>query len=107
MTTTMQRPTATTVSEAGAQRLRLAALLELARERDDPNLDYPELVALLEADSRRQQQRRRRRTSCGLAFRGAPGGSGAPNACGGSRRLVDAIARAHDLPPLLISTYQA
>ena len=54
MTTTTQRPTATAE--------RLAALTELARERDDePDLDYPELVALLEADSRRQQQRRRRR----------------------------------------------
>jgi hypothetical protein len=40
---------------------RLAALLELARERDDePDLDYPELVALLEAEARRLRQRRRR-----------------------------------------------
>ena len=62
MTTTMQRPAATTVSAADAQRLRLAALLELARERDDePDLDYPELVALLEAEARREQLRRRRR----------------------------------------------
>lgn len=54
MTTTMQRPTATTE--------RLAALLELARERDDePDLDYPELVVLLEAEARRQKERRRRR----------------------------------------------
>lgn len=54
MTTTMQRLTATTE--------RLAALLELARERDDePDLDYPELVVLLEAEARRQKERRRRR----------------------------------------------
>ncbi len=60
--TTTQRPTATTVSEAGAQRLRLAALLELAHERDDePDFDYPELIVLLEAEARREQQRRRRR----------------------------------------------
>lgn len=51
MTTTTQRPTATAE--------RLAALIELARERDDePNLDYPELVVLLEAEARRRQQRR-------------------------------------------------
>ena len=54
MTTTVQRPTASTE--------RLAALLELARERDDdPNLDYPELVVLLEAEAHRQKERRRRR----------------------------------------------
>ena len=56
MTTTMQRPAATAE--------RLAALLELARERDDePDLDYPELIALLEAEARREQLRRRRRRS--------------------------------------------
>jgi len=53
MTTTEQRP------RPAAE--RLAALIELARERDDePNLDYPELVALLEAEAQRQQRRRRR-----------------------------------------------
>lgn len=52
MTTELQRPS--------PQRDRLAALLELAREQDEPDLDYPELVALLEADARRQRQRRRR-----------------------------------------------
>ena len=52
--TTMQRPTTTTE--------RLAALLELAHERDDePDFDYPELIALLEAESRSEQRRRRRR----------------------------------------------
>lgn len=50
MTTTMQRPR--------PEQERLAALLELARERDDePDLDYPELVALLEAEARRQRRR--------------------------------------------------
>jgi hypothetical protein len=54
MTTTLPRPTATTE--------RLAALLELAHERDDePNFDYPELITLLEAEARREQRRRRRR----------------------------------------------
>ena len=54
MTTAPQRPR--------PEDERLAALLDLARERDDePDLDYPELVALLEADSRREQQRRQRR----------------------------------------------
>lgn len=54
MTTTTQRPTPTTE--------RLAALLDLARDRgDEPDLDYPELVALLEAEARREQLRRRRR----------------------------------------------
>lgn len=41
---------------------RLAALLDLARERDDePDLDYPELVALLEATARQRTPRRPRR----------------------------------------------
>ena len=41
---------------------RLAALIELARERDDePDLDYPELVVLLESEARRERLRRRRR----------------------------------------------
>lgn len=54
MTTTTQRPTATAE--------RLAALTELARERDDePDLDYPELVVLLEAEARRERLRRWRR----------------------------------------------
>jgi len=53
MRTTEQRPSPATD--------RLAALLELAREQDEPNLDYPELVALLEAEARRQRQRRHRR----------------------------------------------
>ena len=53
MTTTEQRPRPETQ--------RLTALLELAREQDEPNLDYPELVALLEAEARRERQRRRRR----------------------------------------------
>ena len=53
MTTTTQRPTATAE--------RLAALIELARERDEPDLDYPELVVLLEAEARRERLRRRRR----------------------------------------------
>lgn len=54
MTTTMQRPRPTTE--------RLAALLALARERDDePDLDYPEIIALLEAEAGREEQRRRRR----------------------------------------------
>ena len=54
MTTEPQRPRPATE--------RLAALLELARERDDePDMDYPELVALLEAEARRQQTRRERR----------------------------------------------
>jgi hypothetical protein len=49
MTTTTPRP-----SPAAE---RLAALLELARERDDePDLDYPELVALLEATARRRAE---------------------------------------------------
>jgi hypothetical protein len=53
MTTTLPRPTATTE--------RIAALLELARERDDePDFDYPELLVLLEAETRREQRRRRR-----------------------------------------------
>jgi hypothetical protein len=52
--TTTQRPTATTE--------RLAALLELAHERDDDrDFDYPELIALLEAEARSEQRRRRRR----------------------------------------------
>jgi hypothetical protein len=54
MTTTLPRPKATTE--------RIAALLELAHERDDePDLDYPELIALLEAEARNEQRRRRRR----------------------------------------------
>jgi len=54
MTTEPQRPSPTTE--------RLAALIELARERDDePDLDYPELVVLLEAEARRERLRRRRR----------------------------------------------
>lgn len=52
MTTELQR--------SSPQSDRLAALLELAREQDEPDLDYPELVALLEAEARRQRQRRRR-----------------------------------------------
>jgi hypothetical protein len=41
---------------------RIAALLELAHERDDePDFDYPELLVLLEAEARREQRRRRRR----------------------------------------------
>lgn len=60
MTTELQRPS--------PQRDRLAALLELAREQDEcrrhprrvHDLDYPELVILLEAEARRQRQRRRR-----------------------------------------------
>lgn len=40
---------------------RLAALLEIAREQDEPNGDYPELIALLEAEARRKQRRQRRR----------------------------------------------
>jgi len=56
MTTTEQRPR--------PAHERLATLLQIARERDDePNLDYPELVALLEAEAQRQQQRRRRRAA--------------------------------------------
>lgn len=56
MTTTTQRPTATAE--------RLAALIELARERDDdPDIDYPELVVLLEAEARRLKERRQRRRS--------------------------------------------
>jgi len=35
--------------------------LQIAREQDEPDLDYPELVALLEAEARRERQRRRRR----------------------------------------------
>jgi hypothetical protein len=36
---------------------RLATLLDLARERDDePDMDYPELVALLEATARRRAE---------------------------------------------------
>jgi hypothetical protein len=36
---------------------RLAALQELARERDEePDQDYPELVALLEATARRRAE---------------------------------------------------
>ena len=42
---------------------RLATLLQIAREQDEPDLDYPELVALLEAEAQRQQQRRRRRAA--------------------------------------------
>jgi hypothetical protein len=53
MTTEPQRPS--------PQHDRLVTLLELAREQDEPNLDYPELVALLEAEARRQRQRQRRR----------------------------------------------
>jgi hypothetical protein len=54
MTTTMQRPR--------PEQERLAALLELARERDDePDLDYPELVVRLEAGASRERLRRRRR----------------------------------------------
>lgn len=52
MTTAEQRPSPTAD--------RLAALLEIARELDEPDGDYPELVALLEAETRRQRQRRRR-----------------------------------------------
>jgi len=55
MTTTEQRPRPETE--------RLATLLQIAREQDEPNLDYPELVALLEAEAQRQQQRRRRRAA--------------------------------------------
>lgn len=51
MTTTEQRPRPATE--------RLATLIELAREQDEPNHDYPELVALLEAEARREWQRRR------------------------------------------------
>jgi hypothetical protein len=41
---------------------RIAALLELARERDEePNQDYPELVALLEAAARRRAEPQPRR----------------------------------------------
>jgi hypothetical protein len=54
MSTTMQRPR--------PEQERLAALLELARERDDePDLDYPELVVLLEAEACRERRRGRRR----------------------------------------------
>lgn len=49
MTTKPQRPR--------PQSDRLATLLEIAREQDEPNLDYPELVALLEAEARRERQR--------------------------------------------------
>ena len=52
MATELQRPS--------PQRDRLITLLEIAREQDEPDLDYPELVALLEAEARRQRQRRRR-----------------------------------------------
>lgn len=53
MTTEQQRPDPTAE--------RLAALLELAREHDEQaDFDYPELVVLLEAETRRQQRRRRR-----------------------------------------------
>jgi len=55
MTTTEQRPRPATE--------RLATLLQIAREQDEPDLDYPELVALLEAEAQRQQQRRRRRSA--------------------------------------------
>jgi hypothetical protein len=41
---------------------RLATLLDLARERDeDPDQDYPELVALLEAAARRRAEPQPRR----------------------------------------------
>lgn len=41
---------------------RLAALRDLARERDDePDLDYPELVALIETVARQRTPRRLRR----------------------------------------------
>jgi hypothetical protein len=41
---------------------RIAALLELARERDEePDQDYPELVALLEAAARRRAEPQPRR----------------------------------------------
>jgi hypothetical protein len=41
---------------------RIAALLDLARERDDePNQDYPELVALIEAAARRRTEPQLRR----------------------------------------------
>lgn len=53
MTTELQRPS--------PQNDRLVTLLEIAREQDEPDLDYPELVALLEAEAQRQRQRRRRR----------------------------------------------
>jgi len=55
MTTTEQRPRPATQ--------RLATLLQIAREQDEPDLDYPELVALLEAEAQRQQQRQRRRAA--------------------------------------------